>query len=188
MTRSFSDAPVPKKLLGEVLEYATGAPSAGFSQGWAFVVLDDQKEIELFWEITSSATWRKETVRYVGLSKAPVIVLPLASREAYLKRYAEPDKRFSSEHPSSWNVPYWIVDTSFATMLMLLKAAELSLGVLFFRIHKNTEKLLEHLGVPSGYEPIGAVALGWPAQPGQKPPLRAEKKRPLDEVVHFGSW
>ena len=41
MVRHFSDAPVPKETVGRILELAQHAPSAGFSQGSAYVVVMD---------------------------------------------------------------------------------------------------------------------------------------------------
>ena len=40
MVRNYDpDRPVPPELLDQLLEYAIRAPSAGFSQGWGFLVL-----------------------------------------------------------------------------------------------------------------------------------------------------
>ena len=40
MVRSFEDRPIPPDVLDRILANALHAPSAGFSQGWAFVVLE----------------------------------------------------------------------------------------------------------------------------------------------------
>jgi len=90
----------------------------------------------------------------------------LAHEQAYLDRYAEPDKAgLGMETAEGWPVPYWLIDTAFATLLMLLTAVDAGLGALFFGIFQGERELLEHLGVPPGYRPIGAVALGYPADP-----------------------
>ena len=41
-----------------------------------------------------------------------------------------------------WAVPYWLVDTSFATMLLLLGAAQEGLGTLFFALQSRPGPLL----------------------------------------------
>ena len=42
--------PVDPAVVDRMLEHATRAPSAGFSQGWAFLVLDTADDVALFWE------------------------------------------------------------------------------------------------------------------------------------------
>ena len=63
-------------------------------------------------------------------------------------------------------MPYWLVDSSFTVMLLLLAATDEGLGALFFRLHRDPARLLEALGVPEGKQLIGAVALGYEAFPG----------------------
>src|SRR5439155_1761161 len=83
---NFDDRPVPADVLERVLVNATHAPSAGFAQGWAFVVLEGREQTEAFWRLTTDDAWRARTTRQ-GLFDAPVIVLPLAHKQAYLERY-----------------------------------------------------------------------------------------------------
>ena len=66
-------------------------PSAGYSQGFAFVVLTDPGQRRLFWETTSGPEWRGES-ESESLIRAPVVILPLAHKQAYLDRYVMPDK------------------------------------------------------------------------------------------------
>ncbi len=54
-------------------------------------------------------------------------------------------------------------------MLLLLGAVEAGLGALFFRLHGDPARLRAVLGVPDGWEPIGVVALGWPAADERRP-------------------
>ena len=65
------------------------------------------------------------------------------------------------------------------------------LGALLFALHRDPAELLAALGVPAGWEPLGAVALGWPA-PGWRDasPGSAGSGPPatLSEVVHRGRW
>jgi len=109
---------------------------------------------------------------------------PILYNKAY---YAEPDKSVLGAKASEWPVPYWLVDTAFATMLMLLTATDVGLGALFFGLDRGEAELLEALGVPDGYHPIGAVALGWPAPDRPSPSLR-RGHRPARQVIHRGGW
>ena len=173
--------------LERALELATHAPSAGNTQGWAFIVLEDD-ETGLFWQHEADSSWLAHP-SHPGLLNAPVIILPLASKPSYLERYAEPDKaKVGARRVTDWAVPYWLVDTSFATMLLLLGLAQEGLGSLFFALQKPAGPLLEALGVPDGWEALGAVAIGWPS-PDDKPSTSAGRPRkPPAEVVHRGRW
>jgi nitroreductase len=188
MVRSFEPRPVPRDVLDRVLDAGRRAPSAGNSQGFAFVVLEGPEETARYWDITFPAD-RREGFRWQGMFGAPVLVLALAHPQTYVDRYAEPDKADTGLGASAadWPVAYWTVDTAFASMAMLLAAVDEGLGALFFGIFAGEAELLEALGVPDGYEPIGTIALGWPAP--DEPGLSASRpRRPLDDVVHRGSW
>ena len=188
MVRSYEDRPVDPAELRRVLDAATRAPSAGFTQGWELVVLQGADETERFWRHTLPPPERA-AFRWPGLLRAPVLVLPLASPEPYLVRYAEGDKAGSGLHEAgAWPVPYWEVDCAFATMLLILAAVDAGLGALFFAIFRGEAELLAELGVPEGYRPIGAVALGHPAADDRRSSSLARGRRPVEHVAHFGRW
>jgi nitroreductase len=189
MVRAFDTRPVEPEVLEHVLDAARRAPSAGNSQGWAFVVLEGD-DTRKFWDVTLPED-RRETFRWQHLLDAPAVILPLASREAYLTRYSEPDKISTGlADPTRWPVPYWQIDTAFATMLLLLAVEDEGLGALFFGVFRNGEKLLAELDVPGGYDLIGAVALGHPLDDDERVPGRSAERprRSLEEIVHRGGW
>lgn len=188
MVRSFDGRPVDRRDLDRILADATRAPSAGFTQGSEFVVLEGPAQTGRFWDHTLPAPER-DAFRWPGLLRAPVVVLPLASRQAYLDRYREPDKAASGlADGDAWPVPYWDVDCGFATMALLLTAVDMGLGALFFGIFRGEDALLADLGVPGTHRPIGAVALGHPAGDDRPSASLARGRRPLDSVVHRGHW
>jgi nitroreductase len=188
MVRDFSGESVSRHLLDRLMANATRIPSAGYSQGFAFVVLTDPEQRRLFWETTSGPEWRGES-ESEPLTRAPVVIVPLAHKQAYLNRYALPDKVHTplslEEH---WPAPYWDIDTGFAVMLILLTAVDLGLGALFFGIFQGQQALMNALGVPEGYRPIGAIAVGHPT-PGERsrPELRTGRRQ-LDHVVRWERW
>lgn len=53
MIRNYAPDPVAPAVLDKILDNALRAPSAGFSQGWGFLVLDQPDEVSLFWASTS---------------------------------------------------------------------------------------------------------------------------------------
>ena len=69
-----------------------------------------------------------------GMRTAPVVIVPLASKAAYLDRYALPDKGWTDRDEARWPVPYWDVDVGMASLLMLLTAVDEGLGACFFGI------------------------------------------------------
>jgi nitroreductase len=188
MVRDFSDEPVARPLVEQLLANGARIPSAGYSQGFAFVVLTEPDQRRLFWATTSGPEWRGES-ESVPLTRAPVVILPLAHKQAYLDRYALPDKAHTplaqEEH---WPAPYWDIDTGFGVMLILLTAVDLGLGALFFGIFQGEQVLMEALGVPEGYRPIGAIALGYPTAGVRSRPELPSGRRPLDEVVRWERW
>jgi nitroreductase len=188
MVRDFADEPVPRPLVEQLVANATRIPSAGFSQGFAFLVLTDPGQRRLFWETTSGPEWRGESESQ-PLTRAPVVIVPLAHKQAYLDRYGLPDKAHTPlSGEQHWPVPYWDIDTGFGVMLILLTAVELGLGALFFGIFQGEKALLHALGVPGGYRPIGAIAVGYPAAGERSEPELPTGRRRLDEVVRWERW
>jgi nitroreductase len=188
MVRDFTDEPVAPDLVRQVMANATRGPSAGFSQGYAFVVLTEPAQRRLFWETTSGPEWRGES-ESVPLTRAPVVILPLAHKQAYLDRYALPDKAHTPlGAEAAWPAPYWDIDTGFGVLLVLLSAVDLGLGALFFGIFNGERELMDALGVPGGYRPIGAIALGHPTPGERTRPELASGRRGLDELVRWERW
>ena len=186
MVRNFEDRPVPPEALERILDHARRAPSAGHTQGFAFLVLDGPEQVGRFWDCTFPADRRAE-FRWQGLFRAPVIILPCASKAAYLDRYAEPDKGWTDRDETRWPVPYWDIDCGMATMSILLTAVDEGLGALFFGVFEGLDDLRTAFGIPDDFHPIGAVALGWPAPDEPSPSLR-RGRRPQGEVIHRGHW
>ncbi|MGA2305599.1 MAG: nitroreductase family protein [Acidimicrobiales bacterium] len=188
MVRDFSDEPVARPVLDQLMGNATRVPSAGYSQGFAFVVLTEPGQRRLFWETTNGPGWRGES-ESVPLTRAPVVIVPLAHKQAYLDRYALPDKVHTPlSDEANWPAPYWDIDTGFGVMMILLTAVDLGLGALFFGIFTGEQVLMNLLGVPDGYRPIGAIAVGHPTRGERsRPELPTGRRRPSD-VVRWERW
>ena len=189
MVRSYEDRPIAPDVLDRVLRHGLRAPSAGFTQGTELLVLEGREQTEMFWSATLDPDWRARRGRQQGLERAPVIVLPMSHRQAYLDRYGEPDKAgLGMDDESGWPVPYWDVDAGFAAMLLLLAAVDEGLGALFFGVFRGERELLDAFGVPAGFRPVGAITLGWPSADDRPSPSLARGHRSVDEQVHRGGW
>jgi nitroreductase len=187
MVRDYERRPVPAEVRDRILANALRAPSAGYSQGWAFLVLEQAADLTRFWEAAVPPGQAPNPLT-VGLRHAPLIVVALSHKQAYLDRYAEPDKGVFDRRESFWPVPYWHIDTGFAALLMLLTAVDAGLGACFFGIvPERHEAFREAFGVPEPYVPVGAVSVGYRAPDTPSPSLR-RGLRPVEEVVHHGRW
>jgi len=184
MIRNFTSEPIPSEIVDRMLANALHAPSAGFSQGWAFLVLQGTEETGRFWDAVFPQ--EREKFSYAGMFNAPVIIVPLSHKQGYLDRYAEQDKGWTDKDENRWPVPYWDIDTGFASLLMLLTATDEGLGALFFGIFKQDD-FRAAFDVPEAYTAIGAIALGYPAPDTPSPSLK-RGRRPVDDVVHRGRW
>jgi nitroreductase len=187
MVRNYSDQRVDPAVVERILDNATHAPSAGFSQGWAFLVLDDETDRDRFWAATTPEDELPDSW-LTGMRRAPMIIVPLSSKQAYLDRYAEPDKGWTDRDEARWPVPYWHIDAGMATLLMLLTVTDEGLGACFFGIPPaRLDAFRAAFGVPPAYEPIGAVTIGHRRRDRPSPSLKRGRRR-AGEVVHRGHW
>jgi nitroreductase len=187
MVRTYDpDRPVPPAVVERLLGHAIRAPSAGFSQGWGFLVLDDPEGRDRFW--AAAATGDAGGRWLAGMRAAPLIIVAHSHKDAYLDRYAEPDKGWTDRDEERWPVPYWHVDTGMAALLMLLTAVDEGLGACLFGIPpERTAAYRDGFGVPDGFDPVGAITIGYPA-PDWRSPSLARGRRGTDQVVHRGRW
>ena len=190
MIRRYADEPVDPVVLDRMLSNAVRAPSAGFSQGWSFLVLDRPEDLERFWAACSPPSDGPPDGWLSGMRTAPAVIVPMSSKAAYLDRYAEPDKGWSDKEERRWPVPYWHIDTGMASLLILQTAVDEGLGACFFGIpREQVDGFREAFGVPERFMPIGAITVGHrtddtgaAGSPSRRP------RRPAEEVVHRGRW
>lgn len=192
MIRHYQDKPIDPEVVEKILSNALRAPSAGFTQGWAFLVLTDAADRERFWPFVP--TRRKNTPTMMD---APLVVVPLANKHAYLERYAQPDKGWVDRAEKRWPAPYWFIDTGMASLLILLTAVDEGLDACFFGIMPDDESdVAEHTArfraefdIPEEYHPIGGITVGYraPDAPPQTPKVEEMRRRPA-EVFHRGRW
>lgn len=191
MVRDFDPARgVAPDTVDALIAAACRAPSAGNTQGWDFVVLEGPDATQRFWDV-SLPVERRGTFAWPGLLSAPVLVCPVASPGAYVGRYAEADKVGTGlgAGRDAWAFPYWLTDTAFATMTLLLACTDAGLGSCFFGLFDRAPQVAAALGIPDGHVPIGMVAIGHPADRRHRPGRSAARpRRSVGEVVHRGGW
>jgi nitroreductase len=179
MVRQFTSEAVPQSSIDRILRNAVRGPSAGFSQGQAFVVLSGD-DLPKFWAVAGEAVAQ-------SAQTAPLVIIPLSSKRIYLDRYAKPDKGWTDRDESRWPVPFWHIDTGMAALLILLTVVDEGLGAIYFGIvPEAVDPLRAVFGIPSDHEPIGAIAIGYSAETSRRD--LAARRRPLPDVVHYGRW
>ncbi len=191
MIRNYAERPVDPAIVERALRNATRAPSAGFSQGWAFVLLDTPGDVRRYWESATPPEQLAAPDRWLtGMLRAPVVVVPCSSKAAYLDRYAEPDKGWADRDDRRWPVPYWHLDTAMASLLILQTVVDEGLGALFFGIPVDRlDDVRRELAIPDTHDPIGAITIGHLADDAGPAGSTSTRRRvPLDELVHRGGW
>ena len=187
MVRSYEpDRPVPPEVVDRILRNGLRAPSAGFSQGWGFLVLDTTEDLDRFRAAMGrSAEPEKWLASHFA---APLLIVPCSHKDAYLDRYAQPDKGHDDRSDAWWPAPYWDIDTGMASLMMLLTAVDAGLGACFFGVPPERQAdVLEALGAPDNRRIVGVVSVGHAAPDRRSPSLR-RGRRAVDEVAHDGRF
>jgi nitroreductase len=193
MVRRYADRPVDPAVVDRMLDNAVRAPSAGFTQGWEFLVLDTAADVARFWEATSpDVPSEVEEGRRLdalpnawldGMRTAPVVIVPMSDKDAYLARYAQSDKS-----TPDWPVPYWHMDTAMAALLILQTAVDEGLGACFFGVPgARVGAFRAEFGIPARLKPIGAITVGHRTEDTGSRGSPARRPRRTD-VVHRGRY
>ena len=171
--RAFSDKPVPPEVLRSLFEAARWAPSSNNEQPWAYIVAtkDDKENFErsLGSLIEFNATWAK---------KAPVLAIAVA------------ELAFAKNSAPNRNAQY---DVGAASLQLAIEATARGL-VVHQMAGFDPESAREAYGVPQGWEPIAAMAIGYPGdatslpEPYQTRERAPRTRKPIREFVMSGQW
>jgi nitroreductase len=191
MVRSFSSEPVDPGVVDRLLTAALRSPTAGNTGGTAWVVLEGPAQTAAYFGATTDEEWRRSYRKWSdGLQRAPVVLLAYASPEAYVGRYAEPDKENSGlgQGAEAWPVPYWYGDAAFAVMALLLGAVDAGLGATILGSFRGEEELARRLGIPPAWRLFCAVVLGHPDGKDHRSASLDRPRPPRSARVHRGRW
>jgi nitroreductase len=171
--RAFSEKSVPAEVLRSLFEAARWAPSSNNEQPWAFLVAtkDDADNFEksLGALVEFNANWAK---------KAPVLVIAVAALA------------FAKNKAPNRNAQY---DVGAASLQLSLEATARGL-VVHQMAGFDPETAREAYDVPEGWEPIAAMAIGYPGDASSLPePYQSREKaprtrKPIREFVMSGQW
>src|ERR1700688_3011974 len=171
--RAFSERPVEPQVLRSLFEAARWAPSSNNEQPWAYLVAtkDDAESHAktLSALVEFNASWAKD---------APVLVLAVAGL------------KFHGNGTPNRNAFY---DTGAATALLTVEATHRGLAV-----HQmagfDPAKAKQVFEIPEDWEPIAAIAVGYPGDPNSLPQKLRDRevaprtRKPLTEFVMSGRW
>lgn len=171
--RAFLPRPVPPATLRVLLEAARWAASCFNEQPWRFIVAT-REQPEAYAKLLSILAEKNQ--RWAGT--APVLMLSAASR--------------SFQHNQKPN-RHHLHDTGAAAATMAIQAASMGL-----QVHQmagfDTARAKEVFGIPEGFEPAAAIAVGYPGpaelageefRAGEMAP---RVRRPVEEFVFGGTW
>jgi len=171
--RAFSDKPVPQEVLRSLFEAARWAPSSNNEQPWAYIVAtkDDAENFEksLGALVEFNANWAR---------KAPVLVIAVA------------ELAFAKNNAPNRNAQY---DVGAASLQLSIEATARGL-VVHQMAGFDPETAKEAYDIPQGWEPIAAMAIGYPGDASSLPePLQSREKAPrsrkrIREFVMSGQW
>jgi nitroreductase len=190
--RFLSTDPIPDDVLWELLDAAVRGPSGGNSQGWGWVVVSDPEVKKVVagwyregWE--AAYGHRREEIladppRSGGLTKqgflgaehlamhleeAPVWVFPVLRGAA------------AAASPRLGSSIYG------AAQHLCLAARAYGIGTSLTTLYAGHEDdLRELLGLPDDALTMALIPMGYPAKGRWAQP----KRRPIEEVVHWGRW
>ena len=169
----FSDKMVEEEQLLTLFEAARWAPSSMNEQPWRFIYAtkDNPEGYNRIYNtiVEGNQVWAKN---------APVLMVFVAKSKFDYKNLP--------------NAHAWF-DTGLAIGNMLVQATEL--GIYQHQMAGfSPEKAKESLGIPEGYEPIVAAAVGYLGDPSdfseslQARDKAPRKRKPLNEIVFRGEW
>ena len=171
--RAFSDKPVSPEVLRSLFEAARWAPSSNNEQPWAYIVAtsDDSENFEksLAALVEFNANWAKH---------APVLAIAVAQLA------------FAKNNALNRNAQY---DVGAASMQLSLEATARGL-VVHQMAGFDPETAKEAYDIPQGWEPIAAMAIGYPGDASSLPePYQTREKaprnrKPISEFVMSGQW
>jgi nitroreductase len=171
--RAFSELPVePHKLLS-LFEAARWAASASNEQPWAFLVAT-QENPQNYADMLSVLV----EFNQAWANKAPVLILTFA--RTHFEKDGRPNR-------------HAFYDLGQAAANLALQATALGL-----KAHQmagfNVEAARERFAVPEGWEPVSAIALGYPGDPNslteklRQREIAQRQRKPLETFVFSGSW
>src|SRR3989442_7049281 len=150
----FKAEAIRENILTTVLEDAIHVPSAGFTQDFDLIVIKDAVTRKRLAEAARESEYKTlELSKSDFISTAPVIVVPCANKKRYEDKYGRAE--------DSRRLPWWLIDASFASLVLILSAFEHGLAASFLGA-LDDEKVAGILDLPKDHTviPLATVPMG----------------------------
>ena len=187
--RQYALAMPDPALVDEIIDVARRSPTAGFSQGIDFLVIDHPADMAAFWELTAPPDGAADDA-FPAVGDPPMVVIVWSDPQRYLARYSAEDKiAFGMNDADAWPVRFWDIDAGMAAMQLQLAAVNEGLATWFFGISFGEAEVRERFSVPADRTMAGAIGLGFrhPEEvPGGSGTTRP--RRDLSEQLHRNGW
>jgi nitroreductase len=171
--RSFADRVVEKEKLQSLFEAARWAASSFNEQPWSFIVATNDKPEE-YATLLSCLTEKNQQWAHL----APVLMVSVAKLN--FEKNGKPNR-------------HAFHDVGMAVANIIVQATAFGLF-----IHQmagfSVEKVREHFQVPEGFEPVAAIALGYPGDPKalpesfQQQEVGPRQRKPSTSFVFEARW
>jgi nitroreductase len=171
--RAFSDRIVERDKLQRMFEAARWAASSFNEQPWSFIVATKEKPDEYAALLSCLTEKNQQWAR-----RAPVLMVSVAKLN--FEKNGKPNR-------------HAFHDVGMAVSNLIVQATALGLYV-----HQmagfSVETVRETYGVPEGFEPVAAVAVGYPDDPNVLPEqfrqqeVGPRQRKPIDSFIFEAKW
>jgi len=185
MVRHFTSEQVSREEIDHILELAQHSPSAGFSQGSAYVVVTDTETKDKVAKLQGEGDYSVLGF-HKWISEAPVAIVACTSEKLYHDRYNEPDKLDENGKEIEWPTPYWFFDIGAGCMVLLLGAVDAGLAAAFSGVF-DVNGMKDMLGIPAHFHPVGVISIGHGAPDVKSQSLKRGRRKWAD-VIHYDRW
>lgn len=171
--RAFSEKAIPADVLRSLFEAARWAPSSNNEQPWVFLVSTKDNPENFAKALGSLVEFNANWAR-----QAPVLVIAVA------------ELAFAKNNAPNRNAFY---DVGAASLQLSIEATARGL-VVHQMAGFDPETAKEAFNIPQGWEPIAAMAIGYPGNASSLPePYQTREKaprtrKPIREFVMSGEW
>jgi len=188
--RNFTDQPVERALLEDLMKIGITAPSGTNSQSWTFTILPQKKAVQTFAERVASFFERLNTTAEKTLLRMFLKLIGKGELDAYYHGYYRKVKEAIDEWHGSGNDPLFhgstaailvgskpgascpAEDALLATQNILLAAHSMGLGSCLIgyavAAMKKDPSIQRSIGIPAEEEIHAVIALGYPDEAYQR--------------------
>lgn len=184
--RDFSDKPIPKKVIEDIILTASTAPSGAHKQPWTFCAVSNpdlkklirigaEKEEKENYESRMSAEWKADLEQFATDHNKPFLEIAPWLIVVFKKSYNE---EILGERTQNY---YAVESTGIATGMLLTAIHNAGLVAL-----THTPSPMNFLGAmlerPRNEKPFLLIPVGYPADETYVPDIT---RKPLEEIAHF---